>query len=73
MFLFVRGPLGQCITIDVEEEDTILTVKHKIHAKYAAQPENQRLSFDGDTLEDERTLGDYGIKREATIFMGVRP
>ena len=67
MQIFVRTPTGKNITLDVEPTDTIQNLKGKIQDKEAIPPNDQRLFFGGLELEENRTLADYNIQKEATI------
>ena len=54
---------------DVEPSDTIETVKHKIQDKEGIALDEQRFSYQSRALEDGRTLADYDIQNETTIFL----
>ena len=71
--IFVRVlPGKKMITLEVEPNHSIKTVKQLIQDKEGIPPDQQCLIFAGIELEDSGTLNDYRISRESTLDLILR-
>ncbi|CAG8600702.1 5502_t:CDS:2 [Acaulospora colombiana] len=47
-------------------------LKDKVQDKESIRPDDQRLLYGGHQLEDNRTLEDYGIQKDSTVWLVLR-
>ena len=70
--IFVKTLTGKLIQPDVEDSDSIETVKAKIQDLASIPPDQQTLIFAGHQLEDGRTVADYNMLEGESIHVTLQ-
>ncbi len=73
MQIFVKTLTGKTLILEVENDDTIQSVKQQIQ-ELESIPTDQQLIYAGKQLEDEQTLAYYNIpfKSLSTMYLVLR-
>ena len=72
MQIFVKSLTGQCMTLDVDRNESIDVIKAKIQEKQGIPQEQQRLIWAGKDLQIGKTLSDYNIQQDSTLHLVIR-
>jgi surface protein len=71
MLLFVKTEDGNSLIILAERSDSVQQIKNKIQDKGGAQPDQQRLSFNGTELADGRILEEYFVQNGSILNLSL--
>ena len=67
--IFVKTLTGKTITLNVQPYYKIVYIRELIKLKEGFPMEKQRIVYEGIQIEDNRTLADYNIQKESTIYL----
>ena len=73
MQIFVKFTSGKILTLEVEPTDSIDSIKQKVQEREGIPPNRQQLFFNGQRLEEGKTLSDYNIQKESILDLIVIP
>ena len=70
--IFVKTLTGATITLEVKASDSIADVKIMIQNSEGIPPDQQRLIFGGEQMQDHWLLSDTWIEKESTLHLVLR-
>jgi len=65
--IFINTLPGRIIELNMDNNDTIDKMKHRVEEKEGIPPDQQRLIFQGKILEDVQKLSDYAQIKALSI------
>ncbi|WIA14267.1 hypothetical protein OEZ85_002802 [Tetradesmus obliquus] len=72
MSLCIRPLVGEAVTVQVLQRSSILEVKRQVEQQTGLVPEDQRLIFAGQVLDDAQILQHYKISAQHTLQLAPR-
>jgi hypothetical protein len=72
MQVFVKTLTGKTITVDVEPDESVESLKAKISEKEGVPVDQQRIIFGGKQLDALKALSDYDIDDDSTLHLVLR-
>ena len=67
--IYIKTLQGKNITLDITNNDTILSIKQRIENMEQIPISEQRVVFNGKQLEDTNTIGSYKIEPYSLIYL----
>ena len=72
MEIIIQVSSGEIFALGVHSNDSIANLKNKIKDKKGFPVEEQRISYRGEVLNDDRTVRDYNIQNQSVLNLIVQ-
>lgn len=69
--IFVKTVTGKRVVLMVKFLDKVEDIKFMVEGRFGVPLERHSLSYGGRALKDGKTLKDYGIPQDATLFQSI--
>ena len=63
--------VGEDFMLEVVEGDTVASVKQMIFALLNIEPNQQRLTYEGEMMMDDKTMAFYNIQEGSIIHLSI--
>ncbi|KAG2462540.1 polyubiquitin-like [Polypterus senegalus] len=70
--VFLKNDKGKLNPYEIKHDETVKEFKQKVHHKEGIPPNQQRLFYEDQLLEDSRKMEEYRIKVHATIILRLQ-
>ena len=71
MQISIERMVGQNFQLDVEEEDSVESIKMKIYSILSIDPDQQSFVYQGQLMVEDKVISDYNIQEGSVIHLSI--
>ena len=71
MQISIERMVGQNFQLDVEEEDSMESIKMKIYNILSIDPDQQSFVYQGQLMVEDKVISDYNIQEGSVIHLSI--